>query len=80
MCLWAGALEDMYWYAQTLYHTGQFHRAATLLCSRKLDKVGFFLDPQEYQFGLLLLVIVISCSWFSINCQNHNNEKVLHTL
>ncbi|PVD19099.1 hypothetical protein C0Q70_21658 [Pomacea canaliculata] len=38
MCLWAGALEDMYWYAQTLYHTGQFHRAATLLCSRKLDK------------------------------------------
>ncbi|KAK7090544.1 cell division cycle protein 16 homolog isoform X2 [Littorina saxatilis] len=33
-----GAVEDIYWYAQTLYHTGQYHRAATLLCSRKLDR------------------------------------------
>ncbi|XP_055956001.1 cell division cycle protein 16 homolog [Patella vulgata] len=31
-------VEDVYWYAQTLYLTGQYHRASHLLRSRKLDQ------------------------------------------
>ncbi|XP_062587191.1 cell division cycle protein 16 homolog [Saccostrea cucullata] len=33
-----GNPDDVYWYAQTLYLTGQYHRASQLLRSRKLDK------------------------------------------
>ncbi|KAL5004197.1 hypothetical protein ScPMuIL_017653 [Solemya velum] len=33
-----GAVEDVYWYAQCLYHTGQYHRASHVICSRKLDR------------------------------------------
>lgn len=33
-----GAVDDVYWYAQSLYLTGQYHRASHLLRSRKLDK------------------------------------------
>ncbi|GAB1609472.1 hypothetical protein Ahia01_001232900 [Argonauta hians] len=33
-----GVVEDIYWYAQALYLTGQYHRASHLLRSRKLDK------------------------------------------
>nr|KAI8751246.1 putative cell division cycle protein 16 [Biomphalaria glabrata] len=32
------AVEDVFWYAQTMYYTGQFHRAIHLLTSKKLDK------------------------------------------
>ncbi|XP_041357865.1 cell division cycle protein 16 homolog [Gigantopelta aegis] len=32
-----GCVEDVYWYAQTLYHTGQYHRAVHLIRSRKAD-------------------------------------------
>ena len=34
-----GNPDDIYWYAQTLYLTGQYHRASQLLRTRKLDKV-----------------------------------------
>ncbi|ESO83785.1 hypothetical protein LOTGIDRAFT_132783 [Lottia gigantea] len=34
-----GLPEDLYWYAQTLYLTGQYHRASHLLRSRRLDKM-----------------------------------------
>lgn len=37
--LWTGNPDDVYWYAQTLYLTGQYHRASQLLKSKKLDKV-----------------------------------------
>ncbi|CAH1788277.1 unnamed protein product [Owenia fusiformis] len=30
--------EDIYWYAQTLYLTEQYHRASNLLCTQQLDK------------------------------------------
>ncbi|KAH3813344.1 hypothetical protein DPMN_141799 [Dreissena polymorpha] len=33
-----GYVEDVYWYAQTLYHTGQYHRAAHCILNRKLHK------------------------------------------
>ncbi|XP_071085034.1 cell division cycle protein 16 homolog [Haliotis cracherodii] len=33
-----GSVEDVYWYAQTLYLTGQYHRASHLLRNKKLDK------------------------------------------
>ncbi|XP_060070640.1 cell division cycle protein 16 homolog [Ylistrum balloti] len=33
-----GDVEDVYWYAQTLYLTGQYHRASKLLRTAKLDK------------------------------------------
>ena len=40
LCLiFIGYVDDVYWYAQTLYLTGQYHRASRLLQSRKLDKV-----------------------------------------
>ncbi|RUS71238.1 hypothetical protein EGW08_021003 [Elysia chlorotica] len=32
------AVEDLFWYAQTMYYTGQYHRAIHLLNSRKLIK------------------------------------------
>ncbi len=32
-------VQDVFWYAQTLYLTSQFHRAAHLLSSRQLHKV-----------------------------------------
>ncbi|XP_035828816.1 cell division cycle protein 16 homolog isoform X3 [Aplysia californica] len=32
------AVEDVFWYAQTMYLTGQYHRAIHLLTSKKLDK------------------------------------------
>ncbi|KAL8573823.1 hypothetical protein ACOMHN_019096 [Nucella lapillus] len=39
------AVEDMFWYAQTLYHTGQYHRAATVLRNKKLVEQH---DPCRY--------------------------------
>ena len=39
-CFVSGCVEDLYWYAQTLYHTGQYHRAVHLLRSRKVDMVS----------------------------------------
>ncbi|CAL1530230.1 unnamed protein product [Lymnaea stagnalis] len=32
------AVEDIFWYAQTMYYTGQYHRAIHLITSQKLDK------------------------------------------
>ncbi|CAG5124550.1 unnamed protein product [Candidula unifasciata] len=32
------AVEDVFWYAQAMYYTGQYHSAIHLLTSRKLDK------------------------------------------
>ena len=31
-------VEDIFWYAQTMYLTGQYHRAINLLTNKKLDK------------------------------------------
>ncbi|XP_052104974.1 cell division cycle protein 16 homolog [Mytilus californianus] len=35
-----GNVDDIYWYAQTLYLTGQYHRASRLLRNKKLDKTN----------------------------------------
>ncbi|XP_076454302.1 cell division cycle protein 16 homolog isoform X2 [Babylonia areolata] len=67
------AVEDMYWYAQTLYHTGQYHRAATLLRNRKLvqhyDPCRYLAakclyECKEYQEALNILGTVE----FSVTC------------
>ena len=39
-----GESHDMFWYAQTLYLTGQYHRAAHVLTTRELDKVNISVD------------------------------------
>ena len=33
-------VQDVYWYAQTLYLTSEYHRAAHLLTSHQLHKVS----------------------------------------
>ena len=36
----SGDVPDVYWFAQALYLTGQYHRAENMLKTAKLDKVG----------------------------------------
>jgi len=40
VCLTLGNVEDVYWYAQTLYLTGQYHRAAHCILNQKLHTVS----------------------------------------
>ncbi|KAJ8310101.1 hypothetical protein KUTeg_011966, partial [Tegillarca granosa] len=63
----AGAVEDVYWYGQTLFLTGQYHRASRLLRSRKLDKTHTpsrylaakcHFECEEYQEALNILDMV----------------------
>lgn len=62
-----GAVEDVYWYGQTLFLTGQYHRASRLLRSRKLDKTHTpsrylaakcHFECEEYQEALNILDMV----------------------
>ena len=36
-----GEARDVYWYAQTLFLTGQYHRALHLIKNDKLEKVEY---------------------------------------
>lgn len=51
-----GGVDDVYWYAQCLYHTGQYHRASHVIRSRKLDRVS------HHNF-LSLLSPKVTCSF-----------------
>ncbi|KAL3846820.1 hypothetical protein ACJMK2_017774 [Sinanodonta woodiana] len=62
-----GAVEDVYWYAQTLYLTHQYHRASHLIRSKNLDKTQLscrFLaakchyECKEWQEALNILDVV----------------------
>ncbi|XP_060600102.1 cell division cycle protein 16 homolog [Ruditapes philippinarum] len=71
-----GAVEDVYWYAQTLYSTGQYHRAAKCILNRKLHKNNMccrylaakcHYECKEYQEALAILDFVEPCSIQPIN-------------
>ncbi|XP_074658547.1 cell division cycle protein 16 homolog [Tubulanus polymorphus] len=64
-----GETQDVYWYAQTQYLTGEFHRAANLITSKKLHKTHVacrylaakcHYETKEYQEALDILDLVES--------------------
>ena len=57
MFLFHPAVEDLFWYAQTMYYTGQYHRAIHLLNSRKLIKVGCNLWPNSNYLSFIFVIL-----------------------
>lgn len=80
-----GNPDDVYWYAQTLYLTGQYHRASQLLKSKKLDKTNSscrylaakcHFECKEWQTALNILDMVDNNSYLP-SFSKHNLTESL---
>lgn len=79
----SGNVDDMYWYAQALYLTGQYHRAAHCILNKKLHFVSIHSSGHHIvivKLSLNIQAVTVSDSVLAVtscDCLKYKLKKLL---